>query len=62
MKRKKFKRPKCLIFVTYKNKNERKKIKINSKITSTIEKKLEFFNKTWIKYEFFTIKNIEIHI
>ena len=26
------------------------------------QKKLEFFNKTQIKYEFLTIKNIKIHI
>jgi len=26
------------------------------------QKKLEFFNKTQIKYEFLTVKNIKIHI
>jgi len=26
------------------------------------QKKIEFFNKTWIKYEFLTTKNIKIHI
>jgi len=24
--------------------------------------KIEFFNKTWIKYEFLSLKNVKIHI